>query len=412
MPVERLRESRHRRRARQLAHLYPRSKPTSIDSSKLQTPNPLKLTHKLRSSPLPMSDELITEISDQMDKMPYQRYISPSTISSGLRSALNLGALIQSAQNQPVEYPFGIGKYIAIEHTARINPFLPTIGVELEIPTGIEISQQLYDQFSKAVKIPSSQMHCAWEFSVPYSYSAMIQALILHQLIDLGYIPLDSEFIRPTLPKADGFSLHVNLGIPEALTTLEEGTSQYISFLDDSRNLAIACGLAFSSANRLITKKTTTVVNINRESEKSDKTAASSRQGRVELRPLGFGNIHSYRQLMTIQNLAATFLTYWQLEKNPDVFISYQPQAEQLRYIWKHFRRDLQSFINDQNISIEGETETPTLDDLFASTIDDTDRIKRRGLLKEMLTRTQIAIYMRQTLQQANFEIGQVINKL
>lgn len=97
------------------------------------------------------------------------------------------------------------------EEEAAKDAHLPTIGIEIEVPEKkFPLGSPTYSKLAKWLNdngIPVDKDFSdlePTEFSLPPSYSAHVQARMLHELRKAGYVPTDYSFA----------SLHVNLGVP------------------------------------------------------------------------------------------------------------------------------------------------------------------------------------------------------
>lgn len=116
---------------------------------------------------------------------------------------------LEGALPGAINETFKFHKIIDEEWKAEENPYLPTIGVEIEIPRELEHrpNRILYEA-TEDLGVPNGYDQ-AWEFATPFSYSAKAQSSPVHELIRGGYIP--TEFVEGT-PKIMRMyaSLHVN----------------------------------------------------------------------------------------------------------------------------------------------------------------------------------------------------------
>lgn len=267
-----------------------------------------------------------------------KRKISPGFDALARLSYYNL--LRFGGETKPL-YPFSSSRLLAAEIRAMKDLPTPTIGIELEIPMKF-VEEWGYGCYSDLhgyllCNDPHWSFH---EFQLPYSYSWSTQGAMLRALLRMGYIP---TFRRNTpglfpeivgLPQQEVFSLHCNLGVPKWSRYSRYGWWNVHSgdgYKRDVRLLSIASGLAFSSKERLLSRKTSQSYTVCKKSEGSSK--GFDRGCRVELRALGFGNEHSYGQLAVLQDLGtALFASY--LSGCPKFL---RARVDALSLVWKEF---------------------------------------------------------------------------
>lgn len=290
-------------------------------------------------------------------------------------------AVCQSlAQGEKIASPFVAQKYLTSEVKARRNYWLPTIGVELELPYESDYDAMLEPAYRRLIdlQIRHDTANCKWEFKLPFSYSWKTQAALLHRLLDLQYIPYrqvngQSGPYGRSIHGANYHSLHINLGIPENISF---ALATFVSpeFEGDAHYLAMASGLAFALPQRLLNRKTDSDVTVDQESDKSDKSASRAEYGRVEIRTLGFGHSSSYRQLLLIQEVGSALLAYY--SKKPP-FDSELGKQQLLSALWVQTRDRLRDSLDEEyNITT-----------VFNGT-------SNRSKLKEILYTTNVQAYM------------------
>jgi hypothetical protein len=277
-------------------------------------------------------------------------------VSPGFDLAMRLLAYLRVSKAGDTQYPFGADKYLYSEGKDKGNKYLPTIGAELEIPTIFSADITSYESLKKRLNFVSGRYGTTfWEFPFPYSYSASTQALLIHTLIGMQFIPHEDMLMVPPgttwsqrrkIPHKDLFSLHCNLGFPSEIS-LSDKEAPREDFMADATRLAMTCGLIFTSIDRLTNRKTTRCVSINKEAEKSEKAPERNYYGRIEITPLGFGNGSSYRQLYLMQELGAAFFAF---EKS-EMGVLLDKKEEILAEGWRVFKDYLENIFKESGVN-------------------------------------------------------------
>ncbi len=172
---------------------------------------------------------------------------------------------------------------------------LPTIGIELEVPEK-SVSYNLAGMCIE-IGIPSgTDSYSVFEFRPDYSYSADVQARILHDLEKLIKFPpeKDVKYLEEYAP------LHVNLGIPEQLKDDPE-------LYQESLLLSDLVSLSFVSSGRISGKKWFPSYRI-QPLEKYERTEHSGL--RLEIRTPSFEDVQDYRMLLEVQFLASAMISF------------------------------------------------------------------------------------------------------
>lgn len=208
------------------------------------------------------------------------------------------------------------------------NP-LPTIGIEIEIPDNVDdgLNSEKRDLLTQ---LEISNIYGGldlWEVNPRYSYSPNVQAQAIQELAKMGVIPMlqNPEKDLTPLGKINNkthapLSLHVNLGFP--------GEIKSITKEDNSSEMAqvVNCvTYAFTSPDRIVSRKTNTSFHHNQEASESKKSKSPTgfndmtRYGggvsRLEIRSLEFKDYTSFRQLSETQRIGALLFTHLKQEQ-------------------------------------------------------------------------------------------------
>lgn len=188
---------------------------------------------------------------------------------------------------------------------------LPTIGLEVETPRKpLKLSladNNLYEQYAQffdLVGMPRNKINTGkskysyWEFSPFPSYSVLVQARILSELIKGGFIPSLNQPYDPNLIMEEldqkMVSLHVNLGIPNYL-----GIDPHNQELNP---FACALTFAFDSPERLLYRRSSEFFNVR---ELNVTALNRGFKQRLEIKALEVSNSSAYRLLHEAQVLGS-----------------------------------------------------------------------------------------------------------
>ena len=230
------------------------------------------------------------------------------------------------------------------ELKAESDPYLPTIGTEIEIPRSLPVRGNRLALFeaSRKLGIPKTGTQDEeWEFAVPYTYSAEAQNAYLHELIRGGYIETEESDEGKRI-KAGGrgtFSLHLNIEIPKDVTRGRPEFTEH-AHLDPfhlaATRLSFALSSAFSSAERITNREYVHPVIWGHSSEWSKPKRKQARDSednesarRLEIRSLEVRDQTLYRLLHEIQNLSAALFSEFRTERDG--------AEEILAGIWERF---------------------------------------------------------------------------
>lgn len=293
--------------------------------------------HAFPASEAPASDKPVAqpkwfELPDNIKVQSPSSEISPGFTTQQLMQRFCNYVYGGKSDNEHIE---------AAELNAKNNPWLLPIGVELEIPTSHRIKdkdQPKYNALRYAFLLAGGPVSCAWEFQPGPSYSWLTQAAILSDLFKFELIPVKYDLgsdppTRRIAGSVSNYSLHCNISVPRWTTMTE---NEYVH--NDLSLIAIASGFAFSSPERLATRKTDTNYRINGDVVPLEKTVDRKDNARVEIRTLGFGNSSSYRQLGVIQRLVTAAYAYWLVENNE---AQQEVSVQRMHDIWSDTRKRL-----------------------------------------------------------------------
>lgn len=198
------------------------------------------------------------------------------------------------------------------------NSPLPTIGVELEVPITREV-MRLRDALSRFGMEHGDEREILYEASPSYSYSPKVQAMILQELAKIGFVPMrateddrqqhnSDNLAGYKINRDDPLSLHINLGL-----SCFSKYYQADKFYDVMETLSDSLTLAYSSSERIRSKKHRKAFEHNKHGQRSEKIEALSEYAlpiRLELKSAEFRDASSYRALYDAQYLGAALNSY------------------------------------------------------------------------------------------------------
>ncbi len=182
---------------------------------------------------------------------------------------------------------------------AQAKAILPTIGVEVEVPS--EVFTVQHREVLDLLEIPNyHQDEDLNEMNPDFSYSPWVQARLLQDLALWGAVPLASVTQpegRPRVSKERPLSLHVNFGYPKDLNPHALGSWEGIYAIND------VLTWAFTSPKRLMSRKTSQSVQLKEDAQPSEYGS----RFRLELRAGEFRDFPTYRLLAESQCLMSIF---------------------------------------------------------------------------------------------------------
>ncbi len=220
------------------------------------------------------------------------------------------------------------------------NNFLPTIGIELEVP----LKDLTYEDISvlNQLKIHNEsaedEFGLLWEVNPSFSYSPSVQSRIIQELAEMNAIPLkfDKRKRNPHLKRVsekteDILSLHINFGIPIKTTRqqLERG------FLVPSFLVNDLLNYAFTSPKRITNRKTSTSLRFVHDAEDSEKNKNFTNL-RLELRASEFRDYPTYRLIAESQKIIALFIAHMKFNLGDREM---NDKEKLLAQLWGGFRR-------------------------------------------------------------------------
>lgn len=229
------------------------------------------------------------------------------------------------------------------ESAAEADPYLPTIGTEVEIPHSFPIRGNHLKLFeaTRSFVEKTGSVDEEWEFAVPYTYSADAQNAYLHELIRGNYIPTEeSEGKKGIIAGGKGrFPLHVNVEIPEEITQNRpaDGKDPHQDpFHIAATRFSFALSTAFSSPERIAGKAYVDPVHWGNSAERSKpkRGTLSAAEGdetirRMEIRSLEVRDQTLYRLLHEAQTIAVALFSEFRPRRDET--------EEELSEIWERF---------------------------------------------------------------------------
>ncbi len=251
--------------------------------------------------------------------------------------------------------------FIIAERFAEGNPYLPTIGVEIEVPHKLKVNQDFFDA-TIDLGVPCGYNE-AWEFAVDYTYSSEMQSLLVKELIRGGFIETEESKKGKSIAGKGDFSLHVNLGIPlNLLDDFAQDEKRQEVFKKHADALVNAFTYAFNSPDRMLKRKThvrfraNEIAKISKKNLNNDENSSSYTQirengkelwyGRLEIRSLELRDATFYRLMPEAQLLAAALFSA--CSQPIDTTIS-----KSLLDIWTSFERDALAILTRYNLTLE-----------------------------------------------------------
>lgn len=281
-----------------------------------------------------------------------------------------------------------IGDEIAAAHPSN---HLPTIGFEVESPRKPYrlVNSRDYVDFFDAIGMPRNRVNkfddaggrnppsAFWEFSPPPSYSASVQARILHELITGRFIPSlrysqDPEQIK-TLLDNKLVSLHLNLGVP----SIWMGDIVHLRGNEDAKILASMLALAYTSPVRLESRSQQVYVDV-KDADPTVKGGGVNR--RLELKALEVRDESVYRLMIGSQPLGGA------------MFARLGGYDQSLAEVWDGVREDGQKVYNRYRF--------------------EPDMLKSKQTVAELVRRYNIGQELRRIIEQGGIEARRRINQL
>jgi hypothetical protein len=251
-----------------------------------------------------------------------------------------------------------IKKLAEIEKAYESASSLPTIGIEIEchryafnnkkISLLRELGVSNYEE-------SSGSDDPLWEVNPHFSYSALVQARYLQELVKAGFIPLiyDREG-NAKIPQNHLLSLHVNLGVP--LTGVWDKELVKKSYI-----LSDVFNYAFTSGNRILERKTQYSIDIKKainsnkmkKSEEVDYKKKKEREKkkkrknkvewlelcdfpRLELRASEFRDYKTFLMLEGMQRIGAMFFSHFKSTDKEKM----NSEEIALAKLWRHFQEE------------------------------------------------------------------------
>jgi len=213
-----------------------------------------------------------------------------------------------------------LGQLCRDEQEALENPHLPTIGFEIETPrlpfyNHRAIFPRKYKPFFDSMDMPRNRVNADailnqgdveyWEFSPAPSFSPTVQARIISELVQGGFIPslLSSQNPTDIETHLDTklVSMHINIGFPPNLPILDAEN------LTAVKNLGIALAVSYSSAKRLEKRRMKDQNFVMRKQAQSTQKNCHADPYLFELKAMELRTEHAYYALYTTQLLFASF---------------------------------------------------------------------------------------------------------
>lgn len=205
----------------------------------------------------------------------------------------------------------------------KMSAILPTVGIELEVPDGCAPGN-LRDLCNEIKLNAGRDLGELYEFRPNFSYSAVVQARILHDLEKL--------IILPEIQRPDEYApLHVNLGVEVELMDDEEGLER------ESKCLSSLIALTFVSPERIGGGKWLPAHRFE-DLEKGEKHKHAGL--RLEIRTPSFERKSDYRMLFEVQALASAMFSF--LRDN--LGIKRGGKQMLLSTLWSEFKEEFEEF--------------------------------------------------------------------
>jgi hypothetical protein len=280
--------------------------------------------------------------------------------------------------------------FIEAEQEAEASLFLPTIGVEVEVPSKFDVNNELC-RATEALGIPKDADE-SWEFSTDFSYSAHTQSALIHELIRGGFIETenDGEKNGRKIRGSGDFSMHLNLGVyPEIRDRLRKDERLQSHYEHSADVLVNALTYAFTSPDRLNKRKTSSRVETFKDSVPTKKKRTSyevkdATSNRLEIRSLEVRDKTVYRLLSESQLLGeALFSNFLDERSGANIDLS---------DAWERFEERASALLAAENIALS-----------------DIDLEEYKAV--EKLKRTNIRREMREAVSDAAREIGYIIEE-
>lgn len=270
-----------------------------------------------------------------------------------------------------------LGDLCRKEQEAAENEALPTIGVEIETPrlpfyNHRAIFPSEYKSFFDSIHMERNRINADailnqgdveyWEFSPAPSFSPTVQARIISELVQGGFIPslLNSQNPSDIETHLDTklVSMHINIGFPPNLPILDAEN------LTALRNLGIALAISYSSAKRLEKRKMKDHAFVIKKQAQPTQKNCPAEPYLFELKAMELRTELAYYALYTTQLLFASF---FKSRLNP---------SGKLAEIWSNLETQIDDFFFEKKFKIIPTNPTETSNEAA--------RLTQRGAGNEM----------------------------
>lgn len=306
-------------------------------------------------------------------------------IERGLNETENVSKLDTREEREEIKFK----KVLEEEKSAKGNPYLPTLGTEIEIPHYIPDDRLKLFKATEQLGIRKGG-DPYWEFAVPFTYGAGAQSKMIHELIRGEFISTtEEENGRKILYRGKEIPLHVNIGVPEGLKDSFRNKKEELKiFIDSVQILTNAFSYAFSSPERIHKNEWENSFFATREDVekgRKHKKNSVSLEGtveefneRLEIRSLEVRDETVYRLLEQIQKLSSALFCSFKEENDTVEF--------RLKEIWEHFELDTTELIRSHGLTLNAlDTKTSKVADAIRET-------QIQSKMRELITKTSLKI--------------------
>jgi hypothetical protein len=234
--------------------------------------------------------------------------------------------------------------------SADIRNPLPTIGIEIEIPTETLTRDRVRTLSELDIPNYEESFSGLWEVNPNFSYSALAQARVIQELVNMGAIRIDqnSKDVVSRVP----LSLHINFGIS---ALVREDFSQHdISnkYRDEIRLVNDLFVSGFTSVERIRERKTRQSSSVRggaAKTKKDNKQTTNYYDGslvRLELRANEFKNRNTFRMLSESQRLVAMLISHIKFAEGTKMSFAEACLAD----IWTDFEFEVKDYFKSVNL--------------------------------------------------------------
>ncbi len=262
---------------------------------------------------------------------------TPSTAKAAL--AVNIYNLISKPGSTQQEIDIKVNKLLAKVETEIRYLWLgvyPTVGLEIEVPIAVPLDSRKSSIAEKLGVKGYTDATARWEYKTTPSASPLMQSLLVHGLIDGGFLPTKTSDNDSTWPM---LRVHLNLGMPEDIRrpVFEDFVGRHDT-RDKTNLLVAALSTAFASHRRIYGANYSNPFRYQTDvSEVGEQNYGTGNpvSGRLEIRSLDINGPNFYRLLAEAQDITACL----QAQIRKDIGENLTEEENLRAKIWREFEQ-------------------------------------------------------------------------